>query len=577
MKRTDVADERHAFRMQTPYIPRAELEETVSATILRVAKERFRARQAAQEGENASVLSVGGSEDDEDDTSRVEMSSAPRHRVRSKSGTRSVSRPRSVKFGNTSEGEMMDVDAPPAIRRSSSISTPRPPDDMPLLKTVVATDDELSYSLLRPSAQKILAKLDATLTILHAAQESQSHRPSEPGASEASSRPHSRSRSRSRSRRQGPTENYFLSPAARPAASFASSAAETQGPLEPPTNTRRVGRPRKVYPRLDGETDKAYVIRIARLRKQAIPYFSDDDDDNNDDNDDDEEDDEPEPPSDSTPVPRSANVVNARTAKSNTRRLSRRSRQRGAADAEESHRRKHDLSRVNLRDWRDVLGAAALAGFPPATLDRAALRCADLFGQSFTLHTLQGEIPNQTKAKAKLDRHVRYEPGSAAPRVLQDSDSNSDSNSGSGDDDDDSARPPPPPRSRSKAARPASPSRGQHFCTIDHCPRAVEPFTRRANLLRHLRLVHGYDGYEMPVKADDDDGDKDGFLKPIRVRPGWRAGDAEKEKGRGEKGKEKEKEKEKKQRVKRTRDEESEGTADTRMRDADSTSGSEDI
>lgn len=568
MKRTDVADERHAFRMQVPYRPRTELEETVSATILRVAKEKFRARQAAQEEEKAAVLNVEGSEDDDDDDdddgdgdggndSGAETSSAPRRRVRSKSGTRSASRPRSMKFESTSGGEMMDVDGPPTIHRSSSIMSPTPP-DMPLLKTVVATDDELSYSLLRPSTQRILAKLDATLTILHTAQESQAQtrRPSESGASDASSRPRSRARSRSRPRRHVPTKPQSQSPAAkraRPATSRTSSTAEASGPPEPPTEARRPGRPRKVYPRLDGETERAYVVRIARLRKKPIPYFPDDDDD----------DDDPEPPSDSTPVPRSAaeptDVVDAGTTKSRTRQ-SRRGRRRREADAEPY--RKQRFERVRLRDWRDILGAAALAGFPSAALDRAAQRCADLFGEGLTLHTIQEPFPGQTKS----DRHVRYEPGIAAPRVLED-------DSDAADDDGGPSQQPPRGRRRRRSksaaalsggsrARSAS-SAGQHFCTVDHCPRAVEPFARRANLLRHLRLVHGYDGDEVPVEADDSE---DGFLKPIRVRPGWRADDAVKGKGKGNM-----------QRRKRTRDGESEGEGmgDTNMRDADSTSGRE--
>lgn len=543
MKRTDVADERHAFRMQVPYVPRAELQETVSATILRLAKERFRARQAAQGEENAAVLDVESSEDDDHDdddgnSSGAETSSAPRRRARSKSRTRSVSRARSMKFESTSDGEMMDVDTAP---------------DMPLLGTVVATDDELSYSLLRPSAQRILVKLDATLTILHTAQESQTHRPSESGASDdASSRPQSRSRSRPRGR--GPAENHHSqSPAAKragPATSRASSRAEPPGPPEPPANVKKIGRPRKVYPRLDGETERAYLVRIARQQKKQIPRFPDDDADNGDgDDDDDDDDDDPEPPSDSTPVPRPAAEHTDASASARAKPKAPRSRRRrrrppGGADAEPS--RKQRFSRVRLRDWRDILGAAALAGFPLAALDRAAQRCADLFGEGLALHTLRGPaFPSQTES----DRRVLFEPGMAAPRVLEDSDADADG-----------GKPPqPPPRSRPRWTSSAS-SVGQHFCTVDHCPRAVEPFSRRPNLLRHLRLIHGYEGDEVPVEADDGE---DGFLKPIRVRPGWRTDDAVEEKGKKRQGR------------KRTRDGESEGTGDARMRDAGSTTGRE--
>ncbi|KAI1119123.1 RNA polymerase I-specific transcription initiation factor-domain-containing protein [Nemania sp. NC0429] len=580
MRRTDAADEPHAFSMEVPYVPRTELEEAVSATILRLAKEKFRARQAEeQREENVAVLNVEGSDDDDDDgLSGAETSSAPRRHATSRSGTRSASRPRSVKFQSMGEGEMMDVDADEDADEGtdegadSSIPTPTPPlHDMPLLKAVVATDDELSYSLLRPSAQRILANLDATFTILHTAGESQTHHSSKSRALDASSHPQSRSPRRPRSRHREPKkeDDYQQPPAPKRARPPPTSRAST-GPSEPPTETKKrgQGRPRKAYPRLRGETDRAYAIRIARLQKKAIPRFPDEEGGDDADNDD------PEPPSDSTPVPR-PDPVNAR-AKSKAGRPQRRLRGEGGAEPY----RKNDLSRVRLRDWRDVLGAAALAGFPQAALDRAAQRCADLFGESFTLHTLRGgALPNQANSD-KSDRHVRYEPGMAAPLVLEeDSPSRQRRPRGRGS------------RTRTRTrTRPASPvvSAGQHFCTFDDdCPRAVEPFARRANLMRHLRLVHGYDGDEPPpvVETDGGEGDGDGeddFLKPIKVRPGWRVKekgngknqnrrsrtrDREMESGSGSESSESESQSESRRESRR----ESERTADTKMRDADST------
>ncbi|TGJ88184.1 hypothetical protein E0Z10_g599 [Xylaria hypoxylon] len=45
----------------------------------------------------------------------------------------------------------------------------------------------------------------------------------------------------------------------------------------PGTEKKRLGRPRKNYPRLRHETDKEYITRIARLQKKPIPSFSDSD------------------------------------------------------------------------------------------------------------------------------------------------------------------------------------------------------------------------------------------------------------------------------------------------------------
>ncbi|KAI0099254.1 RNA polymerase I-specific transcription initiation factor-domain-containing protein [Nemania sp. FL0031] len=570
MKPPDADDDRSTFRMQTHYSPKTELEETISASILRLAKEKFRARQAAQRDENAAELGV---ESNDEDGSDAEMSSTS-YRARSRSRARSVSKPRMAKYESASDHDAMDVDDPNTTQRASSLSSRgRIP-----LKTVVATDDELSYSLLRPSVQGILEKLDTTLAVLHHAQESRTHCPSESDASDASSRSMSRSRSRSR----GPTRSHSLSPEARRRQTPNPAPLETAA-----TDVKKRGRPKKVYPRLDGETERAHAVRIARLRKKPIPYFPEDD------------------ASDSTPAPNSAAEYTDRDrdrdrrnnsrAKSRTRKARAQSRPRRRSSAARSGAsasagedetggekipRKPRMSRARLRDWRDILGAAALAGFPPAALDRAARRCADLFGQNFTLHTLR-EGPLE---QGGLDKRVCYEPGMGMPSLLDDSENNDNDNGES------SRRPllrmpsmPPSEgeirsRGRSGSAAPRkmsmsmSQSRsrsasgpGRYFCMISNCPRAVEPFSRRLNLMRHLKLVHMYDGDEIPVEVDSQDETHgavhvDGFLKPIKVRPGWRGDDAAREKRRPRR---------------RAREVKGEEGKDTRMRDADSTVGDE--
>ncbi|KAI3324521.1 hypothetical protein HD806DRAFT_48083 [Xylariaceae sp. AK1471] len=560
MKRTDDADEQFTFRKQGPYVPSTELEETISATMLRFAKEKFQARQLAQRG--ADTIRSGPECSDED--SVTETGSAP-----SRLKSRSISRSRPVKYESTSEGERMDIDVDDSSvkKRSSNI-----PSEKPLLRPVVATDDELSYTLLRPSARQILAKLDTALVILHNAQESRINCSSDSDASDASSRSLSRSRSISR----GPSRDRSRPPDTRSRgvskSREPSKAREPAPPEAPVEGKKRVGRPRKVYPQLDGETDKAYAIRIARLRKQPIPTFPEDD---------------PEPMSDSTPAPDSKSKGKGRArARSRARRARTQSRTpretsevlSDATSIGEKPLGKKIHGRTRLRDWRDILGAAALAGFPAPALDRAARRCADLFGQSFALHTLEED-------QTKPDKRVRYDPGV----MVVPSDSEED-----GDDEGPSQQRRTsraastattfeqgeqqrrgrstsvvPRRSRSQSRSRSASAGGIHFCIVSNCVRAVDPFTRRANLIRHLKLVHHYDGNELPVEVDSEDEmhgavHVDGFLKPIKMRRGWRGDDVSKEK-----------EMRRPRRSRRERDVRVEERMNQRMRDAGSATGHE--
>ncbi|KAI0467201.1 RNA polymerase I-specific transcription initiation factor-domain-containing protein [Xylaria cf. heliscus] len=564
MKRTDAADEHFTFRMQSLYTPKNELEEVISATTLRLAKEQFRARKISQQDEN---IVEPDPESSYEEGSSVEMSSEP-SRVRSKSRAKSGSKSRFVKYESASEVEIMDVDNSRVKKRSPSTRSERI-----RLKTVVATDDELSYTLLRPSTQRILGKLDTTLKVLHSAQESRTHCPSESEASDASSRSQSRSRSRSR----GPSRTRTQSPDARhrrPQNSRLSSIARDSVVPETAGEVKKRGRPRKEYPRIEGETDRDYVVRIARLRKKPIPHFEDDD---------------PEPASDATPAPNSAAEYTDRNARAKPRARKARSKSRlrqkaskalsdiaSADETSEKLLRLPKLSRVRLRDWRDVLGAAALAGFPAPALDRAARRCADLFGASFVLHTLQEGPPGQTRS----DKHVRYEPGMKIPSLLDSEASNDERPSQRQCTHTPGATSMEPSEGEGQSRRPAKSKQAQSryksgadekfLCMVSNCPRAVEPFDRRQNLVRHLRLIHNYHYPSDELRAEAASGDEmhgtvhvDGFLKPIKMRPGWGGdddGDAAKEKRKP------------KRRVKKKSRAE---MADTRMRDADSTTGYE--
>ncbi|OTB19460.1 hypothetical protein K445DRAFT_373184 [Daldinia sp. EC12] len=558
-------DEVFTLRKAVRDMPSTVLEEIIGAEILRTAKEKFNARPwikpnvSDEEGDSESQEDV----DDEDSDGETEASTASKRKK-----SRSRSRSKSVKLGDEKMG-INDL--------KSEIDPAGKPHRKPRLGPVVSTDDGLSCSLLRPSVRHILSKLDATLTILHNTQEAALNYQSDSADSEASDSSHPGSRKpRSRQDSQAPTDEKRrrgrpLGSVSRNRSRGRSKAREmTAPPAENPPQTKeegkpakKRGRPKKIYPRLEGETDREYTIRVARLQKRPIPKFSDDFD--------------PEPrPGAEDPAEDSGNSGDAEEtpAEMDRGRLARR-RKKGNKDSRSpsqassasggkprnAQRAGYSRTRLGLRDWRDVLGAAALAGFPADAVDRAARRCADLFGQSITLHTLfEGPaVSSSSSRKAPLRRETTYVPGmpqppllaedeeeehqqqrttratSTAPSVLSEDEAGPSQRGARG-------------RSRSRSrSRSVSAAPGYFTCSFPDCPRAAEGegFLRRYNMLRHMKLVHGYTpseagsgdestgtamGAGMPEEIDSEDEmygavHVDWFLRPIKIRRGWRAND----------------------------------------------------
>jgi hypothetical protein len=65
----------------------------------------------------------------------------------------------------------------------------------------------------------------------------------------------------------------------------------------------------------------------------------------------------------------------------------------------------HRGPRLGLRDWSEVLGIAALVGWDPAVIDRAAKRCSSLFGESMSFRTMP-----ETVAGCSEDKVAEYAP-----------------------------------------------------------------------------------------------------------------------------------------------------------------------
>nr|POE77612.1 hypothetical protein CFP56_09259 [Quercus suber] len=67
--------------------------------------------------------------------------------------------------------------------------------------------------------------------------------------------------------------------------------------------------------------------------------------------------------------------------------------------------RTHEMSQCGLRDWSDVLGMASLVGWDEDVIDRAAKRCATLFGES-----IEFRIMPETAHETLQDKLVQYIP-----------------------------------------------------------------------------------------------------------------------------------------------------------------------
>lgn len=202
------------------------------------------------------------------------------------------------------------------------------------------------------------------------------------------------------------------------------------------------------------------------------------------------------------------------------------------------------LNRPAPRDWRTVLGAASLAGFPQGAVQRAAQRCANLFGEGLELQVLNdhssardrsttilpggeislGEDDRQLAEIARM-RLAARDAARANEVLLR-------SRSGTA-------------RSRTPASRSRTRSRSRSatphlVCPHRTCPRSVDPFSRRGGLMRHLELVHGGDeGAGVEVDSEDEmEGGVhvDGFLRKIRAKKGWRGQDVKQEGPQEERG-----------------------------------------
>jgi hypothetical protein len=164
--------------------------------------------------------------------------------------------------------------------------------------------------------------------------------------------------------------------------------------------------------------------------------------------------------------------------------------------------------RLELRDWSEVLGAAAIVGFDPKIIQRATQRCATLFGESMSMRVLK-EVPFE-ESKSKDDLQV-YKPD-----MIPDFDSEEYSDGKSSEEKEDV------PGQRASSHGLFRPRRQSLLlCSFVDCSRHEVPFSTMSALKNHLAQVHkvadeGSVEERTPSDAEMDGAvHVDGFLRPM--------------------------------------------------------------
>lgn len=466
-KHEDDGDEKFTYRKKETKLASSDLQEELSATILRLAKERFQKR----------IKKVGQLRPSiEDDVGKTDYQPGVE------------SRATSMEPESGCEMDLEDEDdgkGKRPMRRRPKTYEP-----------TVSTNDETSYKLLSAPVRHILSQLDTTFQILHNMRKAGLSYNSDTSDEESDS-PESPKKPRGRPR---------LASGDAPSA-------------EPKLKTTKRGRPKKIQIPMVGESQAGFLVRIARESHRRLPSTVD--------------------------------VDNKDAAFEDWLRKEDQGDGPETSNEKVEKDKKERLTRLGLRDWHDVIGAASMAGFSAEVIARTTKRCADLFGEGMMIRRLQ-EVPSshgngvqtmeylpepitlpvsdidsqeEDAALETASLHMRRIASRASSLAPSHSASISPSKSPK-------SRPvsPNPPKSRSATpARSRSASVGQHFCPIPTCERAASGFSRKPNLKRHIVLVHGGEATEV---ADVDSEDEvfgavhvDGFLRGIVPSRGWRGED----------------------------------------------------
>lgn len=469
----DDEDEEFTFKRKEKERPSRELEEMLVGTALKFAKERWQGRDVAREEipKDEDGTSGGEEMDLEDELSTEE--------VQPQSSEEALSARVSADGGHGS-----------AIKEPS-----QPPPSQPIFKPVLSADDDRSRDLLRPSVRHTLTQLDAVLMALHHARQTchryatdtefstdddRALREVSMDESEPAKSPEGDERALSEASRDDavpakrhpgrPRKLENLASRPKPAADQESELIDADLWR---TKRTHLGRPKRHYEALEGETEEEYLVRIARIQKKPLPSFA---------------------------------SSRATTPERSPEKRSPVKRRRGSRKRE----------RLGIRDWSEVLGSAALVGFPPDVIARTAQRCADLFGESVTMRHLI-EAPVRAEKDHILTTYIPEEIPDLGYEIrasTEDSDEEDVDIKGS------------------HARTPKRYLPGQHNwpCPMEGCPRAAQGFNHLSRIMRHLVRVHKLTdkgANELLDESQETHGGVhvDGFLKPIKNPKGLRGGD----------------------------------------------------
>lgn len=449
-------NEKHTFKRREIERPSRELEDVLLGLTLKFAKERFLARDEEKDGDiELAKQTSNPAGDHEDDEVSESLDS------------------------QDEDGVVKEGSAPPLAEEP--------------LKPVISTDDDRSRILLRPSIRHTLTKLDEVLMALHHARKSCRKFPDTSTTSDFSEEDaesgFQKSITRQKRPRGRPRKFSNLPDRSRPQSTSSSGDVDDTNLLR--EKKTHLGRPLKLYDRLEGETQQDYLVRIARIQKKPLPTFA--------------------PPLEVKPEP---------SPPPSSERLRKSPGIRATSEEREARRRK----RLHPRDWSEVLSAAALVGFPPDVIARATQRCANLFGEEMVMRTIV-ETPFMEKVDDMTTKYIPEEIPNFDEQILVSSSDDSDSS-------DDSAsggqikieR----PNSRASSRSRIHPSQQTCFCTVPNCPRRFQGFRDKNALRSHIELAHEItkeqiDDYILPSDEEMSGAVHiDGFLRPLKRLGGAR-------------------------------------------------------
>ncbi|KAK5256404.1 hypothetical protein LTR16_003335, partial [Cryomyces antarcticus] len=455
--------ERWTMRRETSGMPSEDLEDSVMASVLRQAKERFEGRDWEGEGGSKTKPDVvrgpvqedGRLKAEEPEESRRGSTRSTASRRSSVPQTRTTSRAPSLQSDDSayqalvsdnlsdpnsprrSDEELSSDDLDNAADDDGQLSTSHAlNEDLP--KPVIMADDEKARRILQPSIRHILTDFDGLLSGLHRARRSH-YNYNDSDDSEDDTFRGVRIRKRRRKSKAKVPENGGTS------------------------ILEKAGHPRaaKRISNADSDSGSAYTNDSKSMVSSQSPSPS------------------------SSAAPSMGNQQNPR------------------------YERARRMREIGLRDWSDVIGMASIIGWDPKIIDRAARRCASLFGEGMSFRTLhEGDrlacetqpveyLPDMVPPLESLVEHEEKDlrRASVSDRAFLDADTLN--------------------------------------CPHTDCPKHNKIFPQRFRLVQHIQRAHKYDPRLEPEMDEMYGGVRvDGYLRPVEAKVGWRGEDVEPRKRR---------------------------------------------